>query len=70
MVVVSTDGVNFAERKALEDEIVDGDEDEGEDDARYLNLEGEEDGNRVCCYPCRLLTQVFRGCLGRGFRVS
>jgi len=39
--------MSFAERKALEDELVEGDDDEDEDDARYLNLEGEEDGNRV-----------------------
>ena len=41
--------MSFAERKALEDELVEGDDDDDddEDDARYLNLEGEEDGNRV-----------------------
>jgi len=39
--------MSFAERKALEDELLEGDDDDDEDDARYLSLEGEEDGNRV-----------------------
>jgi len=45
--LVSADAVSFAERKALEDELVEGDDDDDEDDARYLNLEGEDDGNLV-----------------------
>jgi hypothetical protein len=57
----------------LEDQLVEGDDDEDEDDARYLNLEGDEDGKHIhispCC-PSRLLTPVFRGRLGRRFCVS
>lgn len=60
----------FAERKALEDELVDGDDDDDDDDTRYLNLEGEEDGSRIYRCHCGLLTLIFRGRLGRGFCLS
>lgn len=33
-----------AERKDLEEKLVEEEEDDDEDDARYLNLEGGEDG--------------------------
>lgn len=36
------------ERKALEQSLIDEDDEEEDDDARYLNLEGEDDGD---CNP-------------------
>jgi hypothetical protein len=56
----STDACAFVERKVLEDQLVEGDDDEDEDDARYLNLEGDEDGKHISprC-PLRLLITVF-----------
>jgi hypothetical protein len=39
----------------LEDQLVEGDDDEDEDDARYLNLEGDEDGKHIYIY--RLVTR-------------
>lgn len=55
----------------LEDQLVEGDDDDDEDDTRYLNLEGDEDGKHISpCCPFRLLTPLFRGRVGRRFRVS
>jgi hypothetical protein len=34
----------------LEDQLVEGDDDEDEDDARYLNLEGDEDGKHIALF--------------------
>ena len=33
------------ERKALEQSLIDEEDDDDDDDARYLNLEGEDDGD-------------------------
>lgn len=43
-IVMLTD---LIERKALEQSLIDEDDEEEDDDARYLNLEGEDDGEYI-----------------------
>lgn len=38
------------ERKALEQTLIDEEDEEEDDDARYLNLEGEDDGEYICFF--------------------
>lgn len=54
------------ERKALEQSLIDEEDEEIDDDARYLNLEGEDDGDDMS-FSCRadeLNVLSFRGRLG------
>lgn len=39
---------DLIDRKALEQKLIDEEDEEEDDDARYLNLEGDDDGESIC----------------------